>query len=87
MKNIKSINDFADYVESKGYTGYTFVEMPKDGFYAELKKGTAQLKDFTQIGLQHPSTTIHGYSVKQPSAFEWVRLGFADCNNETILKS
>lgn len=92
---INSFIDFQDYLSRKGYTVFAACEIPNDGFYAEVRKGQAQVKDFTNIGLKgaflgEPSKNNLDFdsgAVLFPEKYEWVRLSFKDCNNPEIINS
>ena len=88
MNAITNLEAFEAYCRAKGVIPFALAEIPNDGFYAEVRKGTANGKDFTQIGLKTANAvdlTGQPYKIDN-TRFEWVRLGFADCNNQLILQ-
>jgi hypothetical protein len=84
--SIASFQDFKDYVEAKGYKGYSFAEIPNNGYFVMLKIGTSSAKDFTQVNLGIASV-VNVLPVPSFSKFEWVYLSFQDCTNTSIINS
>lgn len=91
--SINSINDFDDYLRAKGYIPFVLSEIPEDGYYAEIRRGSSNVKDFTQVGLLAATCRpiskldLHPSSRDFAEKYEWVRIGYADCNNKNILNA
>lgn len=84
---INNLEDFEDYCRVKGVQPFHLAET-NDGYYAEIKKGTANLKDFTQIGLPTCGDLDRLKTAELfPERFEWVKLSFKDSSNSSILNA
>jgi len=87
---ISDLDQFEKYCQGKGLVGFSFAEIPGDGFYIQTIKGWAKVQDFTQVGLPTCSSRLNSTNPRDneyQGRFEWARLSFQDCNNSTILNS
>jgi hypothetical protein len=83
--SINSIEDFETYLESKGYKSYLTIEIPKDGYYADLRNQKVDLNDFTQINLPIPSKSGKSFFTTKEHGNDFARIGLADTSNLDIL--
>lgn len=94
LTQIKNIEGFKAYVESRGLVPLTLCERPDDGYYAEIKReplcwmpGHPKVEHFSQIYLS-VAHWLHGKGpFKEGQKTEWVRLAFSDCSNKYILQA